>query len=58
METADLVVIVGMARSVVTNFDAKFKVDSLKVSVQKIPYVAERLGAKHMAVIFNYETAS
>lgn len=56
MDGVDLVVIVGLGRSVLTNYDAKFNVDCLKVSVVKVAYLAKQLGAKLLDVIFSYES--
>lgn len=58
MEGVDLIVIIGLGRSVLTNYDAQFKVDCLKVSVVKLAYLAKLLGAKPLDVIFSYEAAS
>jgi len=41
---ADLVILEGMGRAVETNFDAKFKVDTLRLALLKNETVARRLG--------------
>ena len=40
---ADLVILEGMGRAVETNFDAKFKVDTLKLALIKDPTVAKKV---------------
>lgn len=58
IEAADLVIIVGVGRSILTNFDAKFKVDCIKVCVLKVAYLAKQLKAQPMDAIFKYEAAT
>lgn len=58
METADLIVLEGMGRAVHTNFNAKFKIDSLKLAVLKNEFLAKSLGARQFSVIFKYEPIS
>lgn len=51
----DLVVIEGMGRALHTNFDVKFKCDSLKAAVIKTQWLADRLGGKMFSVVFKHE---
>lgn len=51
----DLVVIEGMGRALHTNFNVKFKCDSLKAAVIKTQWLADRLGGKMFSVVFKHE---
>lgn len=64
METSqvDLVVLEGMGRSIHTNYNAKFKCDSLKAAVLKNQWLANRFGfsdfnseEKKFPIVFKYE---
>ena len=54
-EKADLIVMEGMGRAIHTNFEAKFRCDSLKVAVLKNRWLAKRLGGDMFSVVFKYE---
>ncbi|XP_014615545.1 PREDICTED: pantothenate kinase 4 isoform X1 [Polistes canadensis] len=53
----DLIVIVGMGRTLHTNLYAKMKCECLKLAVIKNRWLAERLGGDMYAVICKYEKA-
>lgn len=57
MQDVDLVVLEGMGRAIHTNFNAKFKVDSLKLAVLKNEWLANSLGAKQFSIVFEYKPA-
>lgn len=52
---ADMIIIEGMGRSIITNYDADFKCESLRFAVIKNPWVAKRLGGELFNVVFKYE---
>ena len=54
---AELVIIEGMGRAVESNFDAKFKVDSLHLALLKDPAVAARVGGEVYDCICKYQPA-
>ncbi|KKN82994.1 hypothetical protein LCGC14_0304090 [marine sediment metagenome] len=54
-EDADLVILEGMGRSVESNFDATFKVDSLLLALLKDPKVAERVGRDVFDCVCKYQ---
>ncbi|XP_018336511.1 pantothenate kinase 4 isoform X2 [Agrilus planipennis] len=58
MKKVDLLILEGMGRAVHTNFNAKFKVDCLKLAVLKNAWLARNLGASQFSVIFKYEASS
>lgn len=58
MKDVDLIVLEGMGRAVHTNFNAKFKVDSLKLAVLKNEWLAKSLGANQFSIIFEYKAAT
>lgn len=53
-EGVDLVVLEGMGRAVESNFDAKFKVDSLQLAILKDQAVATRMGGKLYDCVCKY----
>ena len=53
--TADLIILEGMGRAIVTNYNAKFTCESLRFAVLKNPWVAKRLGGEVFNVVFKYE---
>lgn len=54
MIQADLIVLEGMGRAIHTNYNAKFKVDSLKIAVLKNEWLAHSLGAEQFSVVFRF----
>jgi len=54
---ADLLILVGMGRGVETNFDAEFKVDTLRLAMLKDQQVAARLGASVFDCVCKYAPA-
>eukprot|EP00245_Coleochaete_scutata_P016448 TRINITY_DN7690_c0_g1_i1.p1 TRINITY_DN7690_c0_g1~~TRINITY_DN7690_c0_g1_i1.p1 ORF type:complete len:370 (+),score=97.00 TRINITY_DN7690_c0_g1_i1:49-1158(+) len=57
-EGADLVVLEGMGRSIETNLNAEFKVDSLNIGMVKHPEVAEFLKARMFDCVVKFTRAS
>ncbi|XP_066159105.1 4'-phosphopantetheine phosphatase isoform X2 [Euwallacea fornicatus] len=57
MVESDLIVLEGMGRSVHTNLNTEFAVDSIKIAVLKNEWLAKSLGANQFSVIFKYEPA-
>jgi type II pantothenate kinase len=55
---ADLLILEGMGRSVESNRDARFKVDTAKMALLKDPEVARRIGGKLFDVVCRFEQAS
>ncbi|XP_050309710.1 4'-phosphopantetheine phosphatase [Anthonomus grandis grandis] len=55
MTESDLIVLEGMGRSVHTNLNTEFAVDSVKLAVLKNEWLAKSLGANQFSVIFKYE---
>lgn len=55
LQNVDLIVIEGMGRTVHTNYNAKFKCESLKAAVIKNQWLAKRLGGDMFAVVWKYE---
>lgn len=51
----DLLVIEGMGRALHTNFDAKFRCETLKLAVVKNAWFAQRLGGDNFSVICKFE---
>jgi len=54
---ADLLILEGMGRSVETNFDTAFTVDTLKLAILKDEQVASRIGGKVFDCICRYQPA-
>jgi len=54
---ADLLVLEGMGRSVETNFDTSFTVDTLKIAILKDNHVASRIGGETFDCICRYVPA-
>ncbi|XP_062563734.1 4'-phosphopantetheine phosphatase isoform X2 [Armigeres subalbatus] len=52
---SDLLIIVGMARALHTNLNAKFTCETLKLAVVKNEWLAKRLGGETFSVICKYE---
>ncbi|XP_055626983.1 4'-phosphopantetheine phosphatase [Toxorhynchites rutilus septentrionalis] len=52
---SDLLIIVGMARALHTNLNAKFTCETLKLAVVKNEWLARRLGGETFSVICKYE---
>ncbi|XP_055531557.1 4'-phosphopantetheine phosphatase [Wyeomyia smithii] len=52
---SDLLIIVGMARALHTNLNAKFTCETLKLAVVKNEWLAKRLGGNTFSVICKYE---
>lgn len=52
---ADLVMLEGMGRAVGSNFDAQFRVDSVKVCMIKDPMIAKRLGGKLFDTVLRFD---
>jgi len=55
---ADLIIIEGMGRGIESNFDAAFKVDTLRLAVLKDPEVAEKFGGELLDCICKYQRAA
>jgi len=55
----DLIILEGMGRAIHTNYDAKFRCDSLKIAVLKNAWLAERFGFFNhkdtFPIVFKYE---
>ncbi len=55
----DLIILEGMGRAIHTNYNAKFKCDSLKIAVLKNVWLAEKFGLVNdkdkFPIIFKYE---
>lgn len=56
-QDADLVVLEGMGRAIESNFDAAFKVDSLRIAVLKDARVAARIGGQLYDCVCKYARA-
>lgn len=54
---ADMVILEGMGRAIESNFDASFKVDTLKLALLKDPVIAQRLGGELLDCVCKYEPA-
>lgn len=54
---SDLLVLEGMGRAIESNFDAAFRVDTLKLALIKDPMVAEVIGVKLMDPVFRFDPA-
>lgn len=52
---ADLLVIEGMGRALHTNFNEKFRCETLKLAVIKNKWWANRLGGDNFSIICKYE---
>ncbi|XP_055600819.1 4'-phosphopantetheine phosphatase [Uranotaenia lowii] len=55
INVSDLIIIVGMARALHTNLNAKFSCEALKLAVVKNEWLAKRLGGETFSVICKYE---
>ncbi len=53
----DLLVLEGMGRAIESNYDARFRVDTLKIALIKDPMVAQILGVELFDPIFRFEPA-
>ena len=56
-DSADLLILEGMGRSVESNFDARFAVDTAKLALLKDARVAERIGGKLFEIVCKFEPA-
>lgn len=54
---ADLVILEGMGRAVGSNFDAQFRVDSVKICMLKDPLFASRLGGRNFDTVLRFDPA-
>ncbi len=54
---ADLVILEGMGRAVETNFEAAFKIDSLRLALLKMPEVAAQIGGEMYDCVCRYVRA-
>ena len=55
---ADLIVLLGMGRSVESNADARFTCDCLRSAILKDAHIAEKLGGKLFDCVFRFEVPS
>jgi type II pantothenate kinase len=55
---SDLLILEGMGRAIESNYDARFKVDTVKVALIKDRMVADILGVGLFAPVFRFERAS
>jgi len=55
---ADVIFLEGMGRGVMSNFDATFKVDAVKLCMLKDPLTAERIGGKMFDVVLRFDPAA
>eukprot|EP00127_Corallochytrium_limacisporum_P006429 Clim_evm19s227 gene=Clim_evmTU19s227 len=56
-EDCDLMVLEGMGRSVITNWDASFTIDTLKIASLKSKWMAEQMGAQVFDACVRFEPA-